>query len=87
MSRGFDEVVLLNEQAGGGGMYVSQYIRDVWERRCLRRRSNRDACPASRARLLLKEIRVDGIAVSERKLTLADLADADEVFVTSSTGT
>jgi branched-chain amino acid aminotransferase len=39
----------------------------------------------TRELLLSDEIRVPGYRVSERELTLADLEDADEVFITSTT--
>jgi branched-chain amino acid aminotransferase len=81
---GFGEVVLLNERnevaectsANIFAVFDSEVCTPPLESGCL---------PGITRELLLEEVRVDGIAVSERKLTLGDLADADEVFVTSST--
>lgn len=81
---GFGEVVLLNEHdevaectsANIFATFGNAVFTPPLESGCL---------PGITRELLLEEIRVDGIAVSERKLTLADLADADEVFLTSST--
>ncbi len=81
---GCDEVVLLNEHnevaectsANIFATFANEVFTPPLGSGCL---------PGITRDLLLEEIQVGGIAVSERKLTLADLADADEVFITSST--
>ena len=81
---GFGEVVLLNEhdevaECTSANIFAA-FGNDVFtpplESGCL---------PGITRELLLEEIRVDGVVASERRLTLGDLADADEVFITSST--
>jgi branched-chain amino acid aminotransferase len=81
---GFDEVVLLNEH-GNVSECTSANIfaaRDgqVWTPPLS------SGCLAGVTReLLLSEVKVPGITVSERDLTLKDLESADEVFITSTT--
>lgn len=87
--RGLDEVVLLNERhevsectsanifavyrKDGGAEVLTPPLK---ESGCL---------PGITRELLLEEIRVPGISVKERTLTLSDLEAADGVFITSST--
>ena len=81
---GFDEVVLLDEEdrvsectsanifaAAGGEVWTPPLTSG-----CL---------PGVTRDLLLNEIKVSEFRVSERDLTLADLEQADEVFITSTT--
>jgi len=82
--RGLDEVILLNERgevaeltsanifAATGGIVSTPPLSSG----CL---------PGITRELLLSEVRAPGIEVVERTLTLNDLYDADEVFITSST--
>jgi branched-chain amino acid aminotransferase len=81
---GFDEVILLNER-GEVAECTSANIflvkgADVWTPPlscgCL---------PGITRALLLEEIRVAGLTVSEKVLLPADLESADEVFITSTT--
>lgn len=82
--RGYGEVVLLNERnevaectsANIFAVFGNQAVTPPLESGCL---------PGITRELLLEEIRVEGIRVSERTLMLSDLERADEVFVTSST--
>lgn len=83
-SKGFDEVILLNER-GEVAECTSANIfaargSDVWtpplSSGCL---------PGVTRDVLLHEIREPGIRVSERTLMPADLEAADEVFITSTT--
>jgi branched-chain amino acid aminotransferase len=82
--QGFDEVVLLNERdevaectsanifaANGGEVFTPPLASG-----CL---------PGITRELLLNEIHVPGVRVTERVLTPADLESADEVFITSTT--
>lgn len=81
---GFDEVVLLNEEdrvsectsanifaASGGEVWTPPLTSG-----CL---------PGVTRELLLSEINIPELRVKERDLTLADLEQADEVFITSTT--
>src|SRR5260370_11532683 len=82
--QGFDEVVLLNEREDGaectsvnlvaakGGEVSTPPLASG----CL---------PGITRELLLNEIHVPGVRVTERVLTPADLESADEVFITSTT--
>lgn len=82
---GYDEVVLINEKG-----FVSECTSanifaakggEVWTPP-----QSAGCLPGVTRELLLSdEIRVPGLNVTERDLTLADLEDADEVFITSTT--
>jgi branched-chain amino acid aminotransferase len=82
--QGFDEVVLLNErgeiaECTSANIFVAQGDQ-VWtpplSSGCL---------PGVTRALLLEEIRVPGLTVTEKVLFKDDLESADEVFVTSTT--
>ena len=82
--QGYDEVILLNERgevaectsanifAANGGQVWTPPLSSG----CL---------PGITREIVLGEIRVPGITVSEKALTRADLETADEVFITSTT--
>lgn len=82
--RGFDEVILLNERgevaectsanifAANGGQVWTPPLSSG----CL---------PGITREILLEEVRVPGITLTEKTLMSADLAQADEVFITSTT--
>jgi branched-chain amino acid aminotransferase len=82
--RGFDEVILLNERgevsectsanifAASGGQVWTPPLSSG----CL---------PGITREILLDEIHVPGIAITEKPLTRAELERADEVFITSTT--
>lgn len=82
--QGFDEAILLNEHgrvsectsanifAVSGGDVFTPPISDG----CL---------PGITREVLLQELKIPGVRVSERQLTLADLEAADEVCITSTT--
>ena len=83
-SRGFDEVILLNErgevaECTSANIFIARG-NQVWtpplSSGCL---------PGVTRDLLLSEIRVPGFKVGERVLMPADLETADEVFITSTT--
>jgi branched-chain amino acid aminotransferase len=82
--RGFDEVVLLNErdevsECTSANIFIAQGDQ-VWTPPLS------SGCLAGITReLLLTEIRVPGIRIAEKVLTLPDLEAADEVFITSTT--
>jgi branched-chain amino acid aminotransferase len=82
--RGLDEVILLNEhgdvaECTSANIFVSTGGQ-VWtppvSSGCL---------PGITREVLLGEIHVTGIRIAEKKLTPAELEDADEVFITSTT--
>ena len=83
-ARGLDEVVLLNEhghvsECTSANIFISRGNR-IWtpplSSGCL---------PGITRQLLLDEIRVEGITIGERDLSLEELEQADEVFITSTT--
>jgi branched-chain amino acid aminotransferase len=82
--RGFDEVILLNEhcevsECTSANIFIANG-NEVWTppltSGCL---------PGITRELLLGEVRAQGIKVSEKSFTPADLEAADEVFITSTT--
>lgn len=82
--QGFDEVILLNErgevaECTSANLFVAQEDR-VWtpplSSGCL---------PGVTRAVMLEDIRVPGISVGEKTLTLSDLEAADEIFITSTT--
>lgn len=82
--RGFDEVILLNErgevaECTSANLFTAQGSR-VWtpplSSGCL---------PGITREVLLGEIHVPGYTITEKPLTPADLENADEVFITSTT--
>jgi branched-chain amino acid aminotransferase len=82
--RGFDEVVLLNERQEVSECTSANIFivigNDVWTPPL------DSGCLAGITRdLLLCEIKVPGITIRERRLTVDDLQRADEVFITSTT--
>ena len=83
-ARGFDEVILLNErgevsECTSANIFVAKG-NQVWtppvSSGCL---------PGITREVLLGEVRVPGIGISEKTLLPADLESADEVFITSTT--
>ena len=83
-SRGFDEVILLNErgeaaECTSANLFVAN-ANQVWtpplSSGCL---------PGITREVLLAEIHVPGYAIAEKALTPGDLESADEVFITSTT--
>lgn len=82
--RGFDEVLLLNEHgqiaectsANIFAVYGNQVYTPPLQAGCL---------PGITRELLLEQVRVDGVTVSERTLGLEDLPKADGLFITSTT--
>jgi branched-chain amino acid aminotransferase len=82
--RGYDEVVLLNER-GEVSECTSANIFALIDGE-VRTPPLDSGCLAGVTReLLLTDVRVPGLRVVERTLTLTDLTGADEVFITSTT--
>jgi branched-chain amino acid aminotransferase len=81
---GFDETILLNER-GTVAECTSANIFSVINGTVLTPPQS-DGCLGGITReVLLSEIRIGGIAIEERSLTVEDLYAADEVFITSTT--
>jgi branched-chain amino acid aminotransferase len=82
--QGFDEVILLNER-GEVAECTSANIFMVKGDQVFTPPLSAGCLPGVTRALLLEEIRVPGIVVSERTILSADLESADEIFVTSTT--
>ncbi len=83
--RGFDEVILLNEynqisECTSANIFVIEggcvWTPPLQSSGCL---------PGVTRAILLEEIQVPGISISERELTPSDLENSDQVFITSTT--
>jgi branched-chain amino acid aminotransferase len=83
--RGFDEVILLNEhghisECTSANIFCVQgeyvYTPPLATSGCL---------PGVTRAVLLEEIRVPGLTICEKELTPADLANSEQVFITSTT--
>ena len=82
--RGFDEFVLLNER-GEVCECTSANIFTVAGSNVFTPPLSSGCLPGVTRELLLEEIRVPGLAISEKVLKPSDLERADQVFITSST--
>lgn len=82
--RGLDEVLLLNER-GEVSECTSANVFAVFGDTVVTPPLNSGCLPGVTRELLLEVIRVPGIGVTERPLTLNDLEAADGLFITSST--
>jgi branched-chain amino acid aminotransferase len=83
--RGFDEVILLNER-GEISECTSANIFAVFGENVFTPPLATSGClPGVTRQLLLEEIQVPGMSISERVLTPGDLEKADQVFITSTT--
>jgi branched-chain amino acid aminotransferase len=82
--RGFDEVILLNER-GEVAECTSANIFAAYGDRVWTPPLSSGCLPGITREVLLGEITVPGIQLTERTLMPADLENADEVFITSTT--
>jgi branched-chain amino acid aminotransferase len=82
--QGFDEVVLLNER-GEVAECTSANLFAVRGDQVITPPLSCGCLPGVTRALLLEEIHVPGLTVSEKTLLPADLESADEVFITSTT--
>lgn len=82
--QGFDEVVLLNER-GAVAECTSANIFAVFGNRVFTPPLTEGCLPGVTREVLLTEIQVPGITVEERVLTVDELFEADQVFITSTT--
>jgi len=83
-SKGFDEVVLLNER-GEVSECTSANIFAVRGNEVLTTPLSSGCLPGITRELLLSEVCVAGFPVTEKTLMPSDLESADEVFITSTT--
>jgi branched-subunit amino acid aminotransferase/4-amino-4-deoxychorismate lyase len=82
--QGLDEVILLNEFGSVAECTSANVFAAIGDRVFTPPLS--DGClPGITREVLLEEVRVPGIEVTERSLTLEELEGADEVFITSTT--
>lgn len=81
---GFDEVVLLNER-GEVSECTSANLFTVVGQDVYTPPLRSGCLPGITRELLLEEVRLPGIRISEKDLLPSDLEQADEVFITSST--
>lgn len=82
---GFDEMILLNEQGEisectSANIFVIQDDK-VWTPPL----ATSGCLPGVTRAILLEEIQVPGLTISERELTPSDLEESDQVFITSTT--
>jgi branched-chain amino acid aminotransferase len=83
--RGFDEAILLNED-GQVSECTSANIFIVRDRHVLTPPLSTSGClPGVTRSILLDDIRIPGIHVSEAEITPSELEQADQVFITSTT--
>lgn len=83
--RGFDEVILLNEN-GEISECTSANIFAVYDHEVYTPPLETSGClPGITRAVLLEEIRLDGVTIAKRELTPSELEAADQVFITSST--
>jgi branched-chain amino acid aminotransferase len=83
-SRGFDEALLLNEH-GNVSECTSANVFVAQGNRVYTPPLSAGCLPGVTRDVLLREIHIPGFVVEERDLQLADLEEADEVFITSTT--
>ena len=82
--QGFDEVILLNER-GWVAECTSANIFAVFGTRVFTPPLTEGCLPGVTRQVLLTEVKVPGITVMERGLTVESLFQADQVFITSTT--
>lgn len=82
--QGFDEVILLNER-GWVAECTSANVFAVFDERVFTPPLSDGCLPGVTREVLLREIGVPGVTVSERGLTVESLFQADQVFITSTT--
>lgn len=83
-ARGYDEALLLNER-GHVSECTSANVFVAQGGRVITPPLGSGCLPGVTREVLLTDIRVPGVVFEERDLRLADLEEADEVFITSTT--
>lgn len=81
---GYDEVILLNERDEVSEC-TSANIFIVQDSRVLTPPLSSGCLPGVTRQIILEEIKLPGIEIKEASLTLKDLEEADEIFITSTT--
>jgi branched-chain amino acid aminotransferase len=82
--QGFDEVILLNEY-GRVAECTSANVFAVFGQGVSTPPVSEGCLPGITREVLLEEVRVSGLSLMERELTVDELYQADEVFITSTT--
>jgi branched-chain amino acid aminotransferase len=82
--QGFDEVILLNE-FGRVSECTSANVFGVFGQEVSTPPVSEGCLPGITREVLLEEVRVPGVRLMERELTVDELYQADEVFITSTT--
>ena len=83
--RGFDEALLLNER-GEVSECTSANIFAIFGSEVFTPPLSTSGClPGVTRQILLEEIKIPGLTISERVLTPADLQNSEQVFITSTT--
>lgn len=82
--RGFEDMLLLNERGEVSECTSANILAVFGETACTPPLSS-GCLPGVTRALLLSEVQADGVRVTERALTPADLEQADQVFITSTT--
>jgi branched-chain amino acid aminotransferase len=82
--QGFDEVILLNEY-GRVAECTSANVFAVFGQEISTPPVSEGCLPGITREVLLEEVRVPGLRLMERELTVDELYQADEVFITSTT--
>jgi branched-chain amino acid aminotransferase len=81
---GFDEVILLNE-FGRVAECTSANVFAIFGQEVVTPPVSEGCLPGITREVLLEEIAVPGVRMTERELTVEELRQADEVFITSTT--
>jgi branched-chain amino acid aminotransferase len=82
--QGFDEVILLNEY-GRVAECTSANVFAVFGQEVSTPPGSEGCLPGITREVLLEEVHVPGVRLTERELTVDELYKADEVFITSTT--
>lgn len=82
--QGFDEVVLLDEK-GRVSECTSANLFAIFGNRVCTPTLSTGCLPGITREILLEAIQISGVSIQESDFTLAELAQADEIFMTSST--
>jgi branched-chain amino acid aminotransferase len=83
--RGFDEVVLLNEHGEVSECTSANIFAMQGDRVYTPPLASAGCLPGVTRAVLLEEIRIPGLSLSERDMSPSDLESSDQVFITSTT--
>lgn len=83
--RGFDEIILFNEDDEVSECTSANIFVINGAQVCTPPVESSGCLSGVTRAILLEELKIPGISISERELTASDLEDADQVFITSTT--